>query len=286
MIRGEYHRRVAWRRQIDRAELGAFLRRRREALSPDGTVPPSSTRRRTPGMRREEVADLAGMSVNYYERLERASGPQPSDAVLDAIARALRLSDDEVAHLYALAGHGAPRRAPVAQTVDRGLRIALDALAPGTAGLVFDRIGEVLAANALGAAIFGGMTEGNVIERWFTDRGWREAVSPPDEHEPTSCAYVADLRSSLGGDNDPAAEAFIRRMRMASAEFSDLWDRHEVAVLRAGTKVMLHPGGRLELECAVLPAQEPGQRLTLFRAAAHTPTAARLPLIAASCDLR
>ncbi|MEY9926283.1 transcriptional regulator with XRE-family HTH domain [Catenulispora sp. GP43] len=273
---------MAARRQIDRTALGAFLRRRREALSPDGLAPPSSTRRRTPGMRREEVADLAGMSVNYYERLERASGPQPSDAVLDAIARTLRLSDDEIAHLYTLAGHGAPRRVPVTHTVDRGLRIALDALAPDTAGLVFDRTGEVLAANALGAAIFGGMTGGNVVERWFTDRAWRDALSPPDEQEPTSRAYVADLRASLVGDDDSAAEAFIRRMRMASAEFSDLWDRHEVAVVRAGTKVMLHPRGRLDLECAVLPAQEPGQRLTLFRAAAHTPTAERLPLIAAS----
>ncbi|MEY9892900.1 transcriptional regulator with XRE-family HTH domain [Catenulispora sp. MAP5-51] len=272
---------MATRRQIDRPALGAFLRRRREALSPDGMAPPSTTRRRTPGMRREEVADLAGMSVNYYERLERATGPQPSDAVLDAIARTLRLSDDEIAHLYALAGHGAPRRAPAADTVDPGLRIALDALAPDTAGLVLGRTGEVLAANVLGAAIFGGMSAGNIVERWFTDRAWRDALSPPDDQEPTSRAYVADLRASLGGDGDPAAEAFIRRMRTASAQFSDLWDQHEVAVIRAGTKVLLHPRGRLDLECAVLPGQEPGQRLTLFRAAAHTPTAARLPLIAA-----
>jgi hypothetical protein len=190
---------------------------------------------------------------------------------LDAIARTLRLSDDEIAHLYLLAGHGAPRRAPVPRTVDRGVRIALDALAPGAAGLVFDRTGEVLAANALGAAIFGGMTGGNVVERWFTDRAWRDALSPPDEQEPTSRAYGADLRASLGGDDDPAAEAFIRRMRMASAEFDGLWDRHEVAVLRAGTKVLLHPGGRLDLECAVLPAQEPGQRLTVFRPAKPGP---------------
>jgi hypothetical protein len=221
------------------------------------------------------------MSVNYYERLERASGPQPSDAVLDAIARTLRLSEDEITHLYALAGHGPPRPARAAHAADRSLRTALEALAPGTAGLICDRIGEVLATNPLGAAIFGGMTGGNIVERWFTDRPWRDALSPPGEREPTSRAYVADLRASLGGGGDPAAEAFIRRLRRMNAEFDDLWDQHEVAVLRAGTKVLLHPHGRLDLECAVLPGQEPGQRLTLFRATARTPTVALLPLIAA-----
>jgi transcriptional regulator with XRE-family HTH domain len=238
---------------------------------------PTATRRRTPGLRREEVAELAGMSVNYYERLERASGPQPSGAVLDAIARTLRLSDDEILHLYALAGHGPPRPARAAHAADPSLRAVLESLAPGTAGLIFDRLGGVLAVNPLGAAIFGGMTAGNIVERWFTDRPWRDALSPPGEREPTSRAYVADLRASLrGGGGDPAAEAFVRRLRAASTEFDDLWDRHEVAVLRAGTKILLHPRGRLDLECAVLPGQEPGQRLSVFRAAPRTPGATLL----------
>jgi transcriptional regulator with XRE-family HTH domain len=258
---------------MNRAALGDFLRRRREALLPADVGLPVGSRRRTPGLRREEVATLTAMSANYYERLEQARGPQPSASVLGALARALHLTSDETGHLYTLAGHAPPSLPPsLHPAADPSLLIALGALGSTTIGLLTDDLGVVLAQNALSAEIYGqfaGRTgiDRNIIWRWFTDRAWRDSVARPEEHEQTSQSYVADLRLSVGSRaGDQASVQLIRRLRAASAYFTELWERHEVGLLRPGPKVVLHPRATLELWCAVVPGRAQGQRLVLFRA--------------------
>ncbi|WP_305783792.1 helix-turn-helix transcriptional regulator [Symbioplanes lichenis] len=251
-------------RRIDRAGLAVFLRRRRAGIAPPPSAP---AQRRTPGLRREEVAALAAMSANYYEQLEQARGPQPSDAVIASLARALRLSPDETTHLYTLAGLALPVEVTSAAGVDAGLRTTLASLSGTTAGMICNEVGDVLAENELSVAVFGRFHggPGNIVRRWFTDRPWRDALVRREDQQLTSAAYVADLRASLRGGPDDAA--FVRGMRAASAEFDELWGHYEVATLRAGSKLVLHRRGLVELECAVVPGHRPGQRLAVFRAA-------------------
>ncbi len=258
---------------MDRPALGDFLRRRRETLTPADVGLAAGSRRRTPGLRREEVAQLSAMSANYYERLEQARGPQPSVSVLSALARALRLTGDETGHLYTLAGHAPPRHPyPRPSTADPSLLTALHSLGPTTIGLITDDLGAVLAQNALSTRIHGSFAgrpglDRNIVWRWFTDQAWRDSVAPPEEQDQTSQAYAADLRLAVGTRAaDQASTQFIGRLRAASAAFTELWERHEVGLLRPGPKIVLHARTRLELRCAVLPGQEPGQRLVLFSA--------------------
>jgi transcriptional regulator with XRE-family HTH domain len=278
--------------RMDRPALGDFLRRRREALTPADVGLTAGHRRRTPGLRREEVAQLSAMSANYYERLEQARGPQPSVSVLSALARALRLTGDETGHLYTLAGHAPPRH-PVSgpSPADPSLLTALHSLGPTTIGLITDDLGAVLAQNALSARIYGSFADGsgldrNIVWRWFVDQAWRDSVAPPEEQEQTSQAYAADLRLAVGvRAADQASTQFVRRLRAASASFTELWERHHVGLLRPGPKVILHARSRLELRCAVLPGQEPGQRLVLFRADPGGPTERALAAIQPFADL-
>jgi hypothetical protein len=155
---------------VDRSQSASFLRVRREALRPAdvGLVP--GARRRTPGLRREEVALLATMSTDYYERLEQARGPHPPEALVACLARALRLSTDERDHLYVLAGHAPPAVEHHNAYVDPGLMFVLDSLTTIPA-VVTDGLTTVLAQNPLAAALFGPMagTGGradNTIWRW------------------------------------------------------------------------------------------------------------------------
>lgn len=234
---------------------------------------PAGRRRRTAGLRREEVASLATMSANYYERLEQARSPQPSASVLGALARALRLNNDETGHLYTLAGQVPPPQPPAQfLTADPSLLTALDSLGPTTLGLITDDLGVVLAQNALSAEVYDRFADQigidqNIIWRWFVDRAWRDSVARLEEQEQTSQAYVADLRLAIGmRAGDQASVQFIRRLRAASESFNELWERHEVGLLRPGPKLVLHPRARLELSCAVLPGRVRSQRLVLFRA--------------------
>ncbi|RSM36468.1 XRE family transcriptional regulator [Amycolatopsis balhimycina DSM 5908] len=263
---------------MDRAALGDFLRRRREALTPADLGLPPGTRRRTPELRREEVAMLTAMSANYYERLEQARGPQPSVSVLGALARTLRLTSDETGYLYTLAGHAPPPRPPAPHSAtDPSLLTALGSLGPTTIGLITDDLGAVLAQNALSAEVyapFAGRTgiDRNIIWRWFADRAWRDSIARPEEQEQTSRAYVADLRLAVGlraGDHDSVR--FVRRLRAGSASFTELWERHQAGLLKPGPKLVLHPRAKLELSCAVLPGRAQGQRLVLFRADPGSP---------------
>jgi transcriptional regulator with XRE-family HTH domain len=242
---------------MDRAGLADFLRRRRERLTPADVGLPPGARRRTPGLRRDEVASLAGMSTDYYTRLEQSRGPHPSVPVLTSLARALRLTDDERDHLFHLAGQAPPTRRQADPHTSPGLLHVLNRLADTPAFVVSD-IGDVLVQNPMSVALMGDLSslsglERNFPYRWFTDVDGRSRF-PREDWERHSRTHVADLRATATrrqGDAD--VTSLVRRLRSESAEFASLWDEHEVAVRRADSKVMIHPElGLLDLLCETL----------------------------------
>jgi transcriptional regulator with XRE-family HTH domain len=270
---------------VDRRQLADFLRIRRTRVSPGDVGLPAGTRRRTPGLRREEVSRLAGISVDYYARLEQARGPRPSRQVLGALARALRLTDAERAHLYHLAGE--PPVAPTGPSADvpAGVQYLLDRLAD-TPAYVIDATYELLAWNRMAAALLGDPTtwppgSRNMIWNLFAGEHSALALSLP-ESSAFADECVAELRAAAARyPDDPRVQGLVRRLRAASPEFVRRWDEHRVAV-RAGTttKVVRHPVvGPLTLDCEVLELAGHGQKVVLYTAAPGSPSAEALRLL-------
>jgi transcriptional regulator with XRE-family HTH domain len=271
---------------MDREQLADFLRRRREALQPEDVGLARGARRRTTGLRREEVALLASMSTDYYSRLEQQRGPQPSEPMLAAIARALRLTTAERDHLYRLAGHTPPARDVRSEHVSPGLLRVLDRL--DTPAMVLNDLAETLAQNPLAIALLGderrfakaGPARSRHF-RWFTDPAAR-AIHPADEHERHSRSYAASLRIALARHpEDERARRLIDGLVAASPEFAALWAEHDVS-WRPGAepKTILHPQvGRLELECQVLTDESDAQLLLVYTATPGTESAERLRLL-------
>ena len=269
---------------MDRPELADFLRRSRERLRPQDVGLPPGRRRRTPGLRREEVAQLAGVSADYCMRLEQRRSSQPSTQVLAALARALRLTDDERDHLFLLAGHPAPIGRTAGDHVRPALMHLLDALQDTPAQILGD-LGDLLAQNRMARFLFGEVCSEkeetrNTVVRWFTDPAVR-AAHPADEHEDISRQHVADLRAAVARrGNDPAAAALVRRLRSASEEFALLWERHEVAVRRRGRMRVIHPEiGLLELDSETLLTPAEDQKLLVFAPPPGSSTAEKLSLL-------
>lgn len=254
---------------VDRPELADFLRRSRERLTPRDVGLPEGPRRRTPGLRREEVAVLAGMSADYCTRLEQARGPQPSVQVLAALAGALRLTEDERDHLYLLAGHRPPQGSRAGEYLRPGLRYLLDRL-DGVPVQVVSDLGDLLAQNDLALALFGcvctvAVPDRNIVLGWFTDPGVRGRFAA-EEHQEQARQLVADLRAATARrGSDPPSRSLVARLRAASPEFTVLWDRHEVAVRRSHPYRLVHPDlGRIDLDCEVLATPAADQRLRIF----------------------
>ncbi|MFB7719605.1 helix-turn-helix transcriptional regulator [Nocardia sp. NPDC056100] len=254
---------------VDRAKLAEFLRRSRERLRPEEVGLVVGPRRRTPGLRREELAQLAGVSADYVMRLEQARGPQPSTQLLAALARALRLSEDERDHLYLLAGHRPPAGSGAGHEVRPALRYLLDRLGDTPAQLVTD-LGDLLAQNALADALFGcvceiGERDRNIMWRWFTDPRMR-ALYRVEDHDQLGRELVADLRAAAAHRGyDQPATALIERLEAASEQFTALWHRHEVALRRGHRVSVVHPTvGPIEFDFEVLQTQATDQRLRLF----------------------
>ncbi|MFE9399243.1 helix-turn-helix transcriptional regulator [Streptomyces flavidovirens] len=250
-------------------QLADFLRRRREAIRPAEVGIADGPRRRTTGLRREEVAMLAGMSVDYVVRLEQGRSSQPSTQLLGALTRALRLSDDERDHLFHLAGHRPPPADGVARLARAGLIRMLDLLGD-TPALVLSDLGEVLAQNRAALLVTGDHTglSGDrryVVYRWFTDPAAR-ALCPPEEQEYYARRLVADLRVAAGRrSGDSTVAGLVDRLQAASADFRRLWAEHEVAVRRADRKTFLHPEvGRLLMDCETLVTPDQGQQLLVL----------------------
>ncbi|WP_375424089.1 helix-turn-helix transcriptional regulator [uncultured Friedmanniella sp.] len=266
-------------------ELGAFLRHRREELRPGdvGLVP--GGRRRAKGLRRDEVAVLAAMSTDYYERIEQGRGPRPSPSMLGAISRALRLTLDERDYVYRLAEQTPPPRHRSLGYADPGLMCVLDAVAPTVPALVTDELSDVVAQNPLNVALLGPIAgasgrESTFVWRWFTDPGLRSRYLA-EQHESLSREYVADLRAASATRHlDEEAQSLVAALSEASEEFRAVWARQEVAVRHSTLKVLVHPQvGRLDLQCDVVLSPPSGQRLVLFRPQVGTGTAARLDLL-------
>lgn len=272
---------------VDLPELGAFLRQRRESRSPAGAGVVADGRRRTPGLRRDEVAALANVSVVYYERLEQARGPKPSAAVLAALAGALGLTPDQRAQLYRLAGQAAPLAPEPPGFVDPGLLSVLTAVETTTPGFISDELGAVVAQNALNVALFGRFAErppheANLIRLWFTSPEWRFRLEPEEQHAQTGRAYVADLRAVVTRlDADPRAAALVAELRQASPEFAARWAERDASALHCSAKRVLDDRvGRLDLDCVVVLSPLSRQRMLLLRPVPGTGTAERLARLA------
>ncbi|GAA3754914.1 helix-turn-helix transcriptional regulator [Microbacterium kribbense] len=269
---------------MDRSELADFLRHRRAALQPEDVGLPAGARRRAPGLRREEVAGLTGMSVDYYTRLEQSRGPQPSEQMLTALARALRLTDDERDYLFRTAGHTAPDRRRALPRVAAALLRVLDRL-EDTPALILSDLGEPLVVNRMAQSLFGdvsartGLARSDIY-RWFTEPASRE-IYPEDDRPRQARALVANLRVADGamGARSRAGD-LVRALQSASAEFAELWERHEVAARFEDHKTLIHPElGPLELDCQVLFTEDQSQALLVLTAAPHTEAAQKLQLL-------
>ncbi|MEU9053257.1 helix-turn-helix transcriptional regulator [Streptomyces sp. NPDC048384] len=269
---------------MNRAELADFLRRGRARLTPSDVGLTPGTRRRTPGLRREEVAQLAGMSVDYYTRLEQSRGPRPSRQMLTALARALRLTAVESDHLFHLAGEEPPRRETTSAHVRPGLLLILDRLHDTPAQVVND-CGEVLAQNAMARALIGDVMsrprrERNLARLYFLDPAAR-SLFPQEDLAGHARAHVATLRAvAAARPDDPEPAALVAELRSSSEEFARLWEEHEVSQRNRATKRFLHPVvGLLELDCEVMVSHEHHHLLVVHSARPGTEAYERLQLL-------
>jgi transcriptional regulator with XRE-family HTH domain len=270
---------------IDRAGVADFLRRRREALQPEDVGLPRGARRRTGGLRREEVALLCHMSTDYYARLERATGPQPSEQMLASIALGLHLTVDERDHLFRLAGHHPPSRGSSTDHVGPGMLRILDRLTDTPAEIVTE-LGETLRQTRLGVALTGDTQSltgpaRSIGYRWFTDPRTR-ALYAPEDHEYLSRLWVSGLRgiATLRGAGS-RAQAYADALIRESPEFREIWERHEVGLRPRETKRLVHPElGDIELSCQTLVDPVQSHSLLVYTAAPGSESHEKLRLLA------
>ena len=269
---------------IDRPGLADFLRRRRDLLRPEDVGLGTGARRRARGLRREEVAQLAGMSTDYYARIEQNRGPNPSEPIIASLARALRLDLDERDHLYRLAGFAPPPHRP-GRFISPGLLALADRLADVPI-LISDDLEVVRWQNALATAFAGPISsapgfEASITWQWFAQPERR--VRFPEEHwERTSIAHVADLRATWGRrGRDADVAGMIASLQERSAEFRELWDRHDVVVRHLDRKTFLVPQiGELHLTCESLLTTGNDLRLRAFFPTEGTDAREKLDLLA------
>lgn len=270
---------------MDRDALADFLLRRREALTPADVGLSEGARRRTVGLRREEVAQLATMSTDYYTRLEQRRGPQPSLQILASLARALRLSEDERDYLHRVCGYSAPDRATLTDYVRPGILRVLDRL-HDTPAFVVSLLDEVLVQNQAARALLGDSSaltglDRSGIYRWFARPGTERGRYPQRDHARQSRALVATLRAAHGtmGARSRAGE-LVRELSAASEEFRTLWEGHEVARRFEQHKVLVHPEvGEIEVDCQALFTEDESQALIVLTAAAGSESANRLEFL-------
>jgi transcriptional regulator with XRE-family HTH domain len=263
--------------------LGAFLRSRREALRPQDIGLRRGPHRRAGGLRREEVAELCGISTDYVGRLERGSGPWPSNEVLAALARALRLTSAERNHLFSLCGRTAPLT-PAAEHIDVGIQRILDRL-EDTPAQVMGQAGTTLRQTPPAVALLGDETAYGGLARsagyrWFLDPSSRD-LYPARDHVANSRIQASLLRESLAryGDGSFTAQV-VAALLDRSDEFRAVWDRQEVGLGFPPDKHLDHPEvGGLDLYCQTLFDAGSGQFLLVFTAAPGSESYERLALL-------
>jgi transcriptional regulator with XRE-family HTH domain len=271
---------------MDKQELGAFLRSRRERLRPEDVGLPSGPRRRTPGLRREEVAVLAHISTEYYVRLEQGRAPRPSGEVLAGIADALRLTEAESDHLHALAGTAPTRTGLHRRDVRPSILTLLERL-PQTAAFVTSAVFEVLAWNDLAAALMEDFAQlvpqdRNLARRAFLVQARAQTtlygVSDAAEFRHH---VVMQLRSALARyPSDPAVTTLVDELRDDSSEFARLWERHDVQAAPMLTKTFRHPVvGEITVDCDALTLTDRDQHLVLYTAPLGSRDAEALALL-------
>jgi hypothetical protein len=267
-------------------ELAACLRTWRDRLSPAEVGLPAGGRRRAPGLRREELAQLAGLSVDYLARLEQGRASHPSPSVLAPLARALRLTDDERAHLFRVAGQAEPLAGTINRHVTPSVQRVIDRLADVPV-MVIDAAYELVAANALAVALVGVNLSAPPRER---NIAWKQLTGAPsrfvrDEQE-SACRdpeVVADLRHALGRyPEDAVLRELIDDLRAASPRFVELWDRAPVAPRTSSRKTIDHPEvGLVTVDCDILQVRGNDLRLIVYTAPPGSKDAQALALLAA-----
>jgi transcriptional regulator with XRE-family HTH domain len=262
--------------------LGEYLRARRELVDPKEVGLRVAGVRRTPGLRREEVATLAGISADYYLRLEQGRDRNPSPQVLEALARVFGLDATATAYLLSLAAQrpAKGRARPRQETVRPGIRQLLGAL--NLPAFVESRMFDVLAANGLATALSPSIRAGeNRLRSVFLDPAERDLY--PDWSKAVS-GMVASFRASIGTDtDDPRVAQLVGELSLASEQFRKLWARHDVKALGGAAFVLRHPeAGELSLRREKLPLGESGgQLLVIYHAEPGSASARALSLLAA-----
>ncbi|TQS45638.1 helix-turn-helix transcriptional regulator [Cryptosporangium phraense] len=253
-----------------REETAAFLRARRARLRPSDVGLPDGVRRRTPGLRRQEVAQLAGMSIDYYIRLEQGRGPSPSKQVLTALARALMLTRDERDYLFRIAGQHPPAAPAPSRELTPAIRVLLASLKDVPAYVV-DAAYTVLAWNDLAVHFLSDLSlvpeaDRNMI-RWM--------FRHPHGDDSFTRSTVADLRAAYARyPGDPGIESLVTELLGTSPRFAEFWSAHDVEERRRIVKSVVSPRlGPLEFECQVLQIPETGQRIIVYCAEPGSPTA-------------
>ncbi|MFE3883430.1 helix-turn-helix domain-containing protein [Streptomyces lydicus] len=266
---------------MDDNHLGEFLRARRAGLQPEDVGMASHGTRRVAGLRREEVAVLAGVNADYYTRLEQGRERNPSLQVLDALSRALHLDADARAHLYRLAG-ATPGDQPSGHTAERvspALRQLMDGY-PNTPAFVMSRAMDLLATNALADALYAPFAPADNLARMtFLDPARRHFYADWDR---AAQATVANLRQAAGFEPDhPRLRELVRTLTQHSPHFTRLWNSHTVRGKTQNAKHLLHPSvGPLALTYQAFDVRDaPGQQLVIYHAEPGSPSAQALHLL-------
>ena len=269
---------------IDRAGLAEFLRRRRESLQPEDVGLPRGQRRRTSGLRREEVATICHISADYYSRLERERGPHPSEQMIGSIAQGLHLSLDERDHLFRLAGHTPPTRGPGGDYISPGMLRIFDRLTDTPAEIVTE-LGETLRQTAPAAALTGDFTRytglaRSIGYRWFTDAEFR-ARYHPDDHPLHSRVFASGLRAMVTLRGPRSKAAHLQRLLLAeNEEFRAVWDEHEIGIGYNDVKRFVHPEvGHIEVSCQRLVDPDQSHYLLVYTAVPGTESYEKLQLL-------
>lgn len=268
----------------DMGELGRTLHAWRDRVTPSEVGLPTGGKRRAPGLRREELAHLAGLSVDYIVRLEQGRSDSPSAQVLTALARALRLSDAERNHLFVLAGEVEPSPGRVSAYIPPGVQRIVDQL-EGAALCVTDAAWTVITWNPMFAALIGDFSpwQGrwrNIVYRHFVAPGDR-VVMTPEQQQNFRNAMVTDLRASLARyPRDPDLQALIEELRAGYDDFAQLWDRPVVGFHQSERKTIRHPDvGTFDIDCDVLAVPGSDLRIVVYTAAPNTEAAEKLRLL-------
>jgi transcriptional regulator with XRE-family HTH domain len=264
--------------------VGSYLRLWRARLQPTDVGLPDAGRRRTRGLRREELATLAGISVDYLIRLEQGRAVSPSPAVLASLARALRLAPEERDHLYVIAGHAPPKRTNVSSQVSPGVRRLVDRLGDVPVA-VYDAAWTIILWNPSWAALMGDPAalsgrERNLLWRVFTRPATRVTRSE-QEISKFQEAAVADIRRVTGAyPGDARLQQLVADLRQASPLFDELWLRGVVTQPDTGPKTIVHPElGQITLDCDVLTVAGTDLRVIVYTVDPDSPDAQKLDLL-------